>query len=203
MVDFGSALGFSKSADQDAAERANAAKVEQDKQAAIALENYRQNARDQYHTLLTQRMAPYQAYSNRLAAAYGQGMSTAGLAPNENPLTLQDTGVGAPQGSNYAGWDETKWHPGMQGKSMGSVTHHAGIGEELAGPVKTGQTGATGSDPNRVDTVDYMNGAVDPRVLAAQNPANNSTYNPGQAALPQGGGQPAPSQYNFMPRRAP
>lgn len=218
-------LGLTSDPAQDAANTAADRKVAAGKSAAIALENYRQNARDQYHNLLTQRMAPYQAYSNRLAALTGTGMSTAGLSASENPLSLRDTGVGAPVGSNYAGWTDTDPTTGQQ------VTHQ-GIGAYLNGTALPEHRGTAPPPDNRppLNPWDVLNGKPiatdsvghygpngvqyhqDPAIVNAdpyhvaesQDVTQNPTYSASSAALTSGGGSYSPGAgIQFMPRRAP
>lgn len=215
-------LGVTSDPAQDAANTAADRKVAAGKDAAIALENYRQNARDQYHNLLTQRMAPYQAYSNRLAALTGTGMSTAGLSASENPLSLRDTGVGAPAGSNYAGWTDTDPTTGQQ------VTHQ-GIGAYLNGTALPEHRGMA-PPPDQRNAQDKMMGFLngqdlnghygangvqyhqDPAIVNAdpyhvaesQDVTQNPTYSASSAALTPGGGSYSPGAgIQFMPRRAP
>lgn len=215
-------LGVTSDPAQDAANTAADRKVAAGKNAAIALENYRQNARDQYHNLLTQRMAPYQAYSNRLAALTGTGMSTAGLSASENPLSMRDTGVGAPVGSNYAGWTDTDPTTGQQ------VTHQ-GIGAYLNGTALPEHRGMA-PPPDQRNAQDKMMGFLngqdlsghygangvqyhqDPAIVNAdpyhvaesQDVTQNPTYSASSAALTPGGGSYSPGAgIQFMPRRAP
>lgn len=195
---------------EKAAAAANSAHVANGKQNAIALENYRQAARDQYHQLLTNETTPYQAYSNRLAAGWGgSGMSTAGLAANENPLTLQETGIGAPEGSNYTGYDTGTGHLDLgNGKSDDRTTYHVGIGAQIGDPNAVDPDGASSVNGARSVGASGMkySSVVDPNADVAQylNPANNSTYSPASASLPQGGGPQQSSQLlRFAPRQAP
>jgi hypothetical protein len=215
-------LGLTSDPAQDAANTAADRKVAAGKSAAIALENYRQNARDQYHNLLTQRMAPYQAYSNRLAALTGTGMSTAGLSASENPLSLRDTGVGAPVGSNYAGWTDTDPTTGQQVMHQGigaylngtALPEHRGIAPPpdqrtidqrasgmMFGQDPRGHYGANGvqyhQDPAIVNADPY-------HVAESQDVTQNPTYSASSAALTPGGGSYSPGAgIQFMPRRAP
>lgn len=203
----GGAYGYLSGGPSDAekaAAAASAAHVANGKQNAIALENYRQSARDQYHRLLTAETTPYQAYSNRLAAGWGQGMSTAGLAANENPLTLRDTGVGAPTGSNYAGWWEDT--PDATGRPM--PTHHQGIGAYVNGTSTPLGSGMNPDGSYKVDAHGARTGATvdaDPlQVAQFQDMSRNPTYQPSSMGLQPGGGAPAPGAgLRFAPRRAP
>lgn len=191
----------------DAAAAANAEHIANGRRNAIALENYRQAARAQYHNLLTAQTTPYQDYSNSLAAMTGgHGMSTAGLSANENPLSLQATGIGAPQGSNYAGWDSTGIQPDGQplnnpGGAVIRPIHHAGIGEQIANP-------GLQSDPSDYRSADHrgrgMNVLVDsPDLAAMRDPRNNTNYNPASVGAPPQPGATTGAGYQFMPRRAP
>lgn len=128
-------IGLTKSDEEKQAESAYANQIATGQQAAIALANDRQTQRDQYHNLLTAETAPYQAYSNRLAAGWGAGMSTAGLSANDNPVTLRDTGLGAPVGSNYVGWS-TSPNGGMEATPAtpdAGTIEHLGIQDQLNG----------------------------------------------------------------------
>lgn len=189
---------------EKAAAAADAARQAQAKHAAIALENYRQSARNQYHNLLTAETTPYQGASNWLAAMTGSGMSTAGLAANENPLTLQATGVGAPMGSNYASGDQINDLDLGNGVHDRRGTHTMGIGEQIGdNSANAGGSVAPGQYVTRPDGT-KMVGAPAPAnadVAAYMDPNNNATYQPGMAATA------APVQNNrfagaqFMPRR--
>lgn len=198
-------LGLADDPNETRANDAQDAKVRQGRQAAVDLSNYRQTSRDAYHTLLGNEMAPYQAYSNRLAAAYGQGMSTAGLSDAENPLTLRDTGVGAAAGSNYTGWDE---HTPGDGRGAHQAIHHVGIGETLdgtahapgAGPLVYRQPG-TGHAGGRGETWQTNYVLADPQRSYGGPQLNTSQPAPMQQ-LPQQPqqGPPGPG-LNFAPRR--
>ena len=207
-------LSGGPSDEEKAQKAAEAAKVQAGRDASIALSNYRQTSRDQYHRLANARMAPYQAYSNRLMAGWGQGMSTAGLSESENPVTLRDTGVGAAAGSNYAGWDDTSGQVQPGGKP-GMVVHHTGIGEYLDGTAQ-----APGSVDNNVYSGMYGDGGgaatskfhksyVDAPGAGIQNQRDSTNRfaapmgAPPPQFLPQGGGmQRAPQPMSFFPRRA-
>jgi hypothetical protein len=205
----GAALGWLTGGDGGAAAAAAAAQaqhVAQEKQNAIALENYRQASRDQYHSLLTAQAAPYQGYSNWLKAATGSGLSTAGLAANENPLTLQMTGIGAPQGSNYTGYDTNVGHHNLgNGQSDNRATYHVGIGTQIGDPSSVDPDGASsvnGAKSVGNDGTKFVS-TVDPNSDVAQylNPANNSTYSPASVQAPT----PTPNSsagFQFAPRRA-
>lgn len=114
------------------ASAAQAAHVAQQKQNAITLENYRQASRAQYHQSMLNQMAAHQGGSNALASITGghAQMPTSGQSWAEDPLTLAQTGIGAPTGSNYAGWDERTAGDGMGGHV---VIHHQGIGDYVNG----------------------------------------------------------------------
>jgi len=212
-------LGLTSDPAQDAANKAADQKVKQGKSAAIALENYRQNSRDQYHQLLTREMAPYQAYSNRLAALTGTGMSTAGLSASENPLSLQDTGVGAPEGSNYAGWTDKSGPNGQTvvHQGIGSYLNHTNVPETdgmapppdqrdaqeklmgfLNGQDPSGNYSANGTPFRQQSAV--VN--ADPyHVAQSQDPTLNPTYDPRSAGLTPGGGGYSPGAgISFHPR---
>lgn len=215
-------LGLTSDPAQDAANAAADRKVAAGKDAAIALENYRQNARDQYHNLLTQRMAPYQAYSNRLAAMTGTGMSTAGLSASENPLSLRDTGVGAPVGSNYAGWTDVDPTTGQQvtHQGIGAYLNGTALPEHRGTPPPPDERGVKGKafgifnvqDPNGHYSANGIKFRQDPAIVNAdpyhvaetQDVTQNPTYSPSSAALTPGGGSYSPGAgIQFMPRRAP
>lgn len=191
----------------DAAAAANSEHIANGRRNAIALENYRQAARAQYHNLLTAQTTPYQDYSNSLAAMTGgHGMSTAGLSANENPLSLQATGIGAPQGSNYAGWDSTGIQPDGQplnnpGGAVIRPIHHAGIGEQIANPglVDVGENYRAADHPGQpnIRLVDS------PDLAAMRDPRNNTNYNPASVGAPPQPGATTGAGFQFMPRRAP
>lgn len=200
---YGYFSGGPSDADKAAAE-ANDARQRQSHQSAIALENYRQSARNQYHNLLTAETTPYQGASNWLAALTGSGMSTAGLAANENPLTLQDTGVGAPLGSNYASSDQIMDHDLGNGQHDRRGFHTMGIGEQIGDDsANAGGSVAPGQTIRRAngDAVTGNAAPVNADVAAYMNPANNSTYQPSQMATasPTSSNRFAGAQ--FMPRR--
>lgn len=186
-----------------AASAADAARQKQGHQSAVALENYRQSARNQYHNLLTAETTPYQGASNWLTAMTGSGMSTAGLAANENPLSLQDTGVGAPMGSNYASSDSINDLDTGHGHDRRG-THTMGIGEQIGdNSANAGGSVAPGQYVTRPDGTSMV-GAPTPYnadVAAYNNPANNSTYQPSEmaTAAPASSNRFAGAQ--FMPRR--
>lgn len=200
-------LGLADDPNETRANDAQDAKVRQGQQAAVALSNQRQASRDEYHSLLGAQMAPFQAYSNRLAAAYGQGMSTSGLGAEDNPLTLRDTGVGAAQGSNYTGYDE---HTPGNGRNSHVTIHHVGIGETLDGTGHAPGQGAIGfhapgdargprsGDPNINETWQTNYTLADPQHSYAGPQLNTSAPVPMQQ-LPQQG-PPGPG-LNFAPRR--
>lgn len=178
---------------EKAAAAANAEHIQNAKNNAIALENYRQNSRDQYHNLLTAETTPYQGYSNTLAAMTGSGMSTAGLSASENPLSLRDTGVGAPEGSNYAGWStydgrRTVQHQGIGAYLDGTNVPEQGAHVEPTGPGSTRVVSTVAADP-------YHSAQVNDTSL-------NPTYNPNSMAV-HGGGPGPGAGLQFMPRKAP
>src|ERR1700744_5005078 len=151
-----SGMGLASEREKDAADKAAAEKVAAGKQAAIAISNYRQNARDQYNKLLNNEMAPYQAYSNRLAALTGTGMSTAGLSANANPLTLADTGVGAAQGSNWTGWTDTDArgneivHQGLEAYQNGTAQPEGSTKQQVPTGLRSAPWGVQEGDPPAV-----------------------------------------------------
>lgn len=194
---YGYLSGGPSQAEKDAAAAA-AAHSKQGHESAVALENYRQSARDQYHKLLTAETTPYQGASNWLAAMTGTGMSTAGLAANENPLTMRDTGIGAPEGSNYTGWYSTGPVPGrLQGYASSNQTiHHQGLGAYLD---HTDQPeGMGGPDPNVRETVQ-----ADPyHTQMIQDTSLNPRYNTDRFT-PSGPAGGAGAGFTFRPRGAP
>lgn len=190
----------------DAAAAANAEHIANGRRNAIALENYRQAARSQYHNLLTAQTTPYQDYSNNLAAMTGgHGMSTAGLSANENPLSLQATGIGAPEGSNYAGWDESGVQPNGQIYDHHGVTprpiRNVGIGEQIANPGLQSHL-ANRNAPDQAGRIQIS--LVDsPDLAAMRDPRNNTNYNPASVGAPPQPGATTGAGFQFMPRRAP
>lgn len=199
-------LSGGESDEQKAADAANAAHIANGKQSAIALENYRQSARDQYHNLLTAETTPYQGYSNRLAAGWGTGMSTAGLSANENPLSLRDTGVGAMEGSNYSGYTTNDGLNGapVRHQGIGAYVDHTDIPNGVKQTFTPQQVAtAQGNTGGRMRPTEYV--TADPLHSGMVSDTSlNPTYQPQSMALPRGGGQGGPAAgLSFAPRRAP
>lgn len=187
---------------------AEAAKVEQQRQAAIALSNYRQTSRSQYHNLLTNETVPYQDYSNHLAGMTGGGgMSTKGLSAAENPVSLADTGVGAAQGSNFTGWDD-KYDTGKGGYATHHTVHHTGIGEILNGtaqaqnlnPVNTYSADPTALNPDM--KMRRSNTVVDVTGNQAQVDASRQGPTPQPTFAPRPQAAPTVTNLSFAPRRS-
>ena len=179
-----------------AAAAAEQAKIAQEHQNAIALSNYRLNSKNQYDQLKNNEYAQYAPYSQLLQAAYGQGMA----GPQKSAVSLADTGVGAPQGSNAAGWDtyEHVANPVNGGFKYG-VTHHTGYNEYLNGTASAPgtQTHGVGPDGRRTETttVDANAGAggvpqtVAPTFMPGSNaitPANTVNNGAGLSFFPRG-----------------
>ena len=181
---------------------ADAAKIAQERKNAIALSNYRLNSKNQYDQLKNNEYASFAPYSQRLPPAYGQGMS----GPQKSAVSLADTGVGAPDGSNAAGWDEkTVGSPGHTGQ----VVHHTGYNEYLNGTAKMPGTayytkdavnGTKNGNGYAYDqhyagtTVDANPGGIPQTVAPSFMPGSN-VITPAPTA-----GTPAPgTQYKFFP----
>lgn len=201
-----SAVGLKKSDEEKRAEAADDAKVRSDNANAIVLANYRQTSKNQYDRLKNNRYAPYAGVNAYAQAAHIPGMS----GPQESVVSLQDTGVGAPQGSNYAGYDEDSHGPnGPAGNFTGTRVHHAGIGELQFGenPQHAGI-----DDGHRANGyahegfyTEHADNGTDRRFKIEQGSTMGGgdtvapTYMPGAGAPMVGGAQAPGTQYKFFP----
>lgn len=128
--------------DNDAiAQQKSSARIAQGmREAGSAYSNKRQSDRDFYGNALGNRAAAYQGAVNMLGASGGGVPNMGGLDRRNNPLTLQDTGIGATAGSNWTGWDNPS--PYSRNGVAARGGHTNGIQDYLNGT--TVQTGSGG-----------------------------------------------------------